>query len=246
MLITVSELIGKSWQDYKKNLHEWMIFAALIFAPNFILVMAGSFGGFLSEYAPWTGLPTDLIIIILILLSIFSSFWSSLALAHAVGTYITRKRSDHWKEHYAAVLPLLWPAFITGVIVTITLTAGVILFIIPGIIFLVWYSFTGYRVLFENESGLRALRESKKLVAGRWWEVAWRLFVFMFLSSLIFSVAFFIVGVFTTFLPVSEDVASITLVVSHFVLSSIFLIPITTLGALNLYFNLKENPIRTK
>lgn len=246
MLISVSNLITKSWQDYTKNLHEWMLFAALMFAPSFILVLAGSFLGFLSVYAPALTGSTDLIVLVLLALSVVVGFWSSLALTHAAGTFITKKQTDHWKEHYAAALPLLWPALVTGAFVTIAVTFGVILFIIPGIIFLGWYFFAGYRVIFENESGFKALRESKKMMFGRWWAVAWRLVVGVTVFSFLFSLAIFVVGVAVNFLPVSEDLISVVTIISHLALSSIFLIPTTTLVVSNLYFSLRENPVSSK
>ncbi len=45
-----------------------------------------------------------------------------------------------------------------------------ILFIIPGIIVAVWFGFSMYFVALEKIYFVNALKESKKLVVGRWWK----------------------------------------------------------------------------
>ena len=54
---------------------------------------------------------------------------------------------------------------------------GLILLIIPGIIFMVWYYFSSYVNVLEvnKNNGLEALTSSKELVKGRWFKTLWRL-----------------------------------------------------------------------
>jgi len=53
---------------------------------------------------------------------------------------------------------------------------GTLLFIIPGIIFSLWFMFAPYRVILsENkEKTKEVFSYSKKLVIGRWWAAFWR------------------------------------------------------------------------
>lgn len=68
--------------------------------------------------------------------------------------------------------------FLTGLITLF----GFLLFIIPGLIFLVWFSFAAIIAVIEGK-GVSAIKESKALVAGRFWPVAGRLFVLSILTN---------------------------------------------------------------
>ena len=61
----------------------------------------------------------------------------------------------------------LWVSILTWLAVI----GGLILLIVPGIIFGVWFTFSGYTVMLEDRKGLSALRRSKQLVKGNGWYV---------------------------------------------------------------------------
>ena len=60
-----------------------------------------------------------------------------------------------------------------------------ILLVIPGIIFAVWYSFTTMVVVLEGLRGSDAMRKSKSYVQGRWWGVFGR----VILLSIVIGIA---------------------------------------------------------
>jgi len=62
---------------------------------------------------------------------------------------------------------LLWTNFLA----ILAITGGIILFIIPGILFAVWFSQVNFVVVQEQLSGPAALRRSRQLVRGRFWDV---------------------------------------------------------------------------
>lgn len=63
------------------------------------------------------------------------------------------------------------------------LTGAFLLFFIPGIIFLVWFSFGQFIFAAEDEKGMHALLKSKEYVRGQWFEVFGRLFVIWGVSA---------------------------------------------------------------
>ncbi len=69
------------------------------------------------------------------------------------------------------LLPLIWVSIIVGVLVSL----GFIVFIIPGVLLLVWYRFSQDFVILDGLRGRAALIASKKLVAGRWWKAFTRI-----------------------------------------------------------------------
>lgn len=109
-------------------------------------------------------------IIILSLLSI----WLSVALTKAVADILENKPNQDWKTTFRSISPVVWPAIYTSLLAGIIIFGGTLLFIIPGIIFSVWYMFSTYAVILDGKKGREALRMSKSLVTGRWWRILWR------------------------------------------------------------------------
>ncbi len=64
-------------------------------------------------------------------------------------------------------------SFLTGIFVML----WSFLFIIPGIIFGIYYSLSLWTYIYENKTGTNALRRSKELVKGYWWSVFGRYFL---------------------------------------------------------------------
>ena len=74
-----------------------------------------------------------------------------------------------------------WVAFLMGILTFL----GFVIFIIPGIVIYVWLSLSLYVLVFEDIKGKNALRRSRILVKGYWWELFSRLFLFFLLVSVI-------------------------------------------------------------
>lgn len=79
--------------------------------------------------------------------------------------------------------------FLRGLI----LLVGFILLVIPGVIFLVWFTFSHFEVVLTGAGIKESLSRSKALVAGKFWKVLGRLIVFGLFQLLI--------QVFLTILP---------------------------------------------
>jgi len=72
------------------------------------------------------------------------------------------------------VLNLLWISILVGAVVL----GGLLLVVIPGLIFVVWFIFATYVYLNQGIGGLSALRVSKEYVRGFFWRLVWYFFVF--------------------------------------------------------------------
>jgi hypothetical protein len=75
------------------------------------------------------------------------------------------------------------PAIGTNIVMGIFLVGLFLLFIAPGVIFIVYWSFAMMVVLFEDKSFLHALKFSKAVVEGRWWRTLGILLAFSILSA---------------------------------------------------------------
>lgn len=97
-----------------------------------------------------------------------------------------------------------WPLLLINVLVAVFVFLWSLLLIIPGIIFAVYYAFSGWVLIYEGHKGRSALKRSKELVKGYWWAVVGRyivLYLALFLVTIVLDILAGIggeaVGVFT-------------------------------------------------
>jgi hypothetical protein len=246
MLIKAGDIISKSWQVYAENFKKLLPYMAFLFVPNFILGLVGYTSLYLDRYAS-SGmfvLANNIIMLAVFVASLIFTLWAAMALAKNLGAIIAKQPLLAYKESFSITSHLLWPIIYTTLLVGLIVAGGTVLFIIPGIIFAVWYCFTYYNVLFEEKRGIAALVASKSMVAGRWWQILWRLVapaVFYGLILLILSSALtYIAGIlFNDFTYIAVNGLANSLI-------SVVISPLTALTTLILYFSAKENPAPIK
>ncbi|NOY13037.1 MAG: hypothetical protein GXP51_04950 [Deltaproteobacteria bacterium] len=125
---------------------------------------------------------------------------------------LAQGRRQLWK--FAGLLLLL------GLIVT----GGSLLLIIPGVIFIVWFSFCQFILAEEGISGRAALEKSRQLVEGYWWQIFGR---FLLLLLIILAIS-----TLTARLPVIGTLLNVT--------GSLLLIPFSLFYCFLLYQDLKR------
>lgn len=141
------------------------------------------------QNADFSNIPMLVGFIAISLLSIVIGLWSQTTTYFSilnVQNNIIGVEKEVLKLGFAKVFKYLLISLILGLIVL----AGSILFIIPAIIFGVWFSFAKFLVLDKNVGIREALRTSKEMVKGRFWKVLGRSFVFglfTFIVSLVLS-----------------------------------------------------------
>ncbi|MEI6296813.1 MAG: hypothetical protein WCO84_04185 [bacterium] len=82
--------------------------------------------------------------------------------------------SEIIKGGFSKILSVLWIMIISFFIIS----AGGVLFLIPGVIFSVWFSLSLSVLFGEDKKGMDALLVSRAYVDGYWLGVLWRSFVF--------------------------------------------------------------------
>jgi hypothetical protein len=100
---------------------------------------------------------------------------------------------DALKLSYKVWLPTSWVVVLQNIITGLLM----LLFIIPGFIWLIYYTFATYAVALEKNRGKAALDYSKALVQGRWWKIC----DFIFLVGLITTIPFFFSITLYKFIP---------------------------------------------
>ncbi len=181
MLISPIDIFKKSWQICQANLWAfwgmvvWLLIPALLLGLlNFIDQKLGT--AFIDYSVP--------MYLALSALAFIIGLWVNIVLARLIFNALRQQSVDKralTREAWRDTVSYLWVSILVGVIALL----GLILFIIPGLIFAVWYSFAALIFVLEGVKGYAALKQSKSLVSGRFWSVIWRWIVPYFIYSVI-------------------------------------------------------------
>jgi hypothetical protein len=154
------------------------------------------------------------------LVFMFFSVWVEVAMLQSI--IYGRGFRDSFSESKHKVLSYLGTDLLVGLMVLF----GIILLIVPGIIWAIWYTFAPVIVVAESIGGWEALKKSKSYVVGRWSAVAWRVAVL----ALVFGIAEAVVG-----WVVGKNLSGLTNAIIGFLT-----LPLVTVYHYILYKNLKE------
>lgn len=177
MLISAKEIILQSIELYKKNTHLFIKYMLVLFIPTGIIAILGAILGSTSQMVYFYGFGITLTLyILLVILGSVASLWITLAFIKIIAGKYEKKEVPGIKTSLLSVKQLIIPAILVSILNALIVLGGFILLIIPGIIFAIWFAFAVYDVaLSDTKEPVQALKNSKKLVDGRWWEVFWRL-----------------------------------------------------------------------
>lgn len=169
-------LLEEAWKIYRRNFKIFLVLSLLV-----------SFSSFTSNILPFLGginlKSSPALVILLTIVGIAVSFWGSVSMLYTIrdeenGTNIRDSLAKGWKK----LLPYAWVLFLS---IFITF-GGLILFIVPGILFFVWFFMADFIVVSENVGGMSALLKSREYIRGYFWAVAGRLLFVWIIGILTF------------------------------------------------------------
>lgn len=171
------DLLKDSWRLYITTWNEslkisiWFLYFGLI---AFVLSIIEKFSPSASTLFE---IPVSLAIGIV-------AYWVGVRLIQGMLCLEAGKKIDFSKEEsrraWNLVLPTLWVAILQ----TLVVIGGFMLFIFPGVFFVIALSFSQMIVIDQGVRGMQAIKASRDLVKGRWSQTAWRLFVTSFALGL--------------------------------------------------------------
>ncbi len=185
-LTGIGELFSNSWQIYKSRIGT--LITLYLFSAISCVVLLGIFigTGFLLSYVlSESKIPIILSIVIGIPIGFTALFWGMAAFTFAVA-HGSLGIKDALEKGWQRVSAFIWLFTILGFIIT----GGFLLFLIPGLIFLVWFTFAQFILAVDDERGMNALLKSKEYVKGYWFDVFLRLLVIWLVSMCIGMVPF--------------------------------------------------------
>lgn len=250
MLISITDLIVHSIALYKKHTKKFVTYALLIFIPGACITIMSAI---LPIFVPSTftvgviGVSYLLYVLFAFILS-FVSFWFSIAFIRIIAKGYTGQAIQTVSEELQGAKAVFWPAIGVSILTALAVFGGMLLLVIPGIIFGIWFAFSVYSTAIDHHSPIEAMTISKQMVDGRWWAVFWRLAIpSMVFAFLIVAVQFF-VELPLQFVLDHTDTRTL-LYVSWGVLAelisaliALLLAPLTTAIPTILYIELKKHP----
>ena len=237
-LITSIDIIKKGWQIYSKNFRLFLKPIIILAAISIVYILFQIVTAYINIQSSFLAIITFILAIILV----FIYLWMLIViikLADALYKNQTIDLVQLYPQSMKKVPSFFWVGIVMGLVVLL----GLILLIIPGFIFMVWYSFAPFINILEekNNKGLVALKASKNLVLGRWWPTFWRLLipeliVYLIMIIVITGLIYLIAGGNITIESINQSIFA-NAIISF---TSLLVTPLLVSFPIILYNNLKK------
>jgi len=242
MLISISDLTRQSWENYLKTWRKFLPFLLVLIGIVLMRYFLGFAGLYLNAYTKLSSLSVDLTLFIIFLALYILGLWTTLSIIKNSQNLNKNIETENFKNSYINSSRYILPTILVSFLVGLILIFGSILFLIPGIIFFVWYYYSTYAIVFENESGLKSLKTSKSLVLGRWFAMGFRIIIPKIIFGIFLVILIIIIpAVINKIFHPSIIKYDIIIEITKGVLTAITL-PLFIWSDTILYFSAKENP----
>lgn len=157
-------ILRDAWSIYGKNFKSWLVLVSPLAGLAAVFIIGGGFFPNLADsLSTWTALGFFLLIVAVLVFAtrVFGNA-TIIAANNALSGHPTKTL-----EAYRQGLKLFWPTLWVEVLRLLLTLAGLILLVVPGIIWGLRYSLATQTVILENKRGLDAFRRSKELTSGK-------------------------------------------------------------------------------
>lgn len=157
---------------------------------------------------------------------------------------LTKSISEHYLgndisvgDAYKSVTPKIWTLLGAGILVSLVVFGGMLLLIVPGIIFSLWFALTTPAIIAEDAKAKEGMGRSRELARGN----LGKIFSVLFLTSIIAGIIGMIISVpFSIFSNImGPGVFSTTIGQIGSITGNILAAPISAAAAILLYYDLR-------
>jgi hypothetical protein len=183
-MLGAGELIKKTWEVFSKN---WKGLVLVSLVPTLVSLAVGVvfaiFGAVGMGIGAMGGLgvPVAAVMVVLGILVlvgvIYVGAWGAVAMVAAAKEAIDGQVVKV-KETYGKAKPLVWKYVWVMFLVSMVVSGGWLLLLVPGIVFGIWFFAAQFVVVDEGLGGMAAMMKSKAYVKGHAAGVFGRMFVF--------------------------------------------------------------------
>ena len=185
-LLSLGDLLKNSFEIYKKNSHTFISLMAL-HAVAFLVFLPAALLFIIPRSHFYKLVLFALLLIVFAIAMLIIGLWVQVSLLFAIKNRNSKVNlQKSLRQGWEHITAYIWVTLLVGLVVF----GGILLFIIPGIIFSIWFSFSKYVFVAEGKESTKALIKSKELVMGNWWGIFGRILVVTLLASLISYIPF--------------------------------------------------------
>lgn len=172
----VGDILNAAFDLYKRHWQHLIAIAFVFYviASSITLVLTIAFG-------VWGALGGAIILLIGI-------FWLTGALVEAVADVRDGRGDLSVGDTFAKVWPRVWTLLGASILAGLGIAAGIVLFIVPGLILLTWWALIPPAIVLEHKGVFESFGRSRELVRGNGWSVFGVLIITYLLSSVISGV----------------------------------------------------------
>jgi uncharacterized membrane protein len=168
-----------------------------------------------------------------VVLGVFSAIGQALytgAVVESVEDMRDGRRDYSAVELLRGAAPYLFPLIVTGILYGLSIAVGLILLIVPGLLFLTWFSLYAPAIVVEKRGVFDAFTRSRELVRGNGWRVFGVIVVAFILQSVIQNLL--------SQIGINADSLALRLILS--VVGGVITAPIMGLAVSVVYFQLRD------
>lgn len=180
-------LLKNSWVVYKENWARYIFLSVLPYLSVVVYALIAVFfviaGVLLSSSHNYNALIL-LISIGVILTIIYFTVTFSIGSVALISLVHSRGRLSI-KESLQKGWHVLWQYWWVTFLGSLLISGGFFLFLIPGIIFSIWFIFAVYIFVIDGTKGMNAILKSREYVRGHWWGVLGRILLVSILVYLV-------------------------------------------------------------
>src|SRR5262245_17322937 len=233
--LTTGALLDRAVRLYANNFALLLGITAVAYVPFYVIMLLFQSSMSLSphdENAPWAAI---------LYLIVFIVLWTSIAfpIAGGAATYaISERYLGNQVTIQAALrrgLANFWSVSIAQITVSVRVVIGLLLFLVPGILWWLSYSVVVPTILVEGQKALPSLRRSRELMKGQRGKAFAIVIVLVLLAGLSAAGA----GSVSTFLFSTDSAGGAVLYAAINNLMSIFLAPLGIVATILLYYDMR-------
>lgn len=234
-------LLRNAYDIYRANAKTFLGITVLLPITAAIIALAGSVldAVFVLSLPQTTAIALSVLGLTIAVVAFVAVLWVQVALLVAIRDHRQQLRI---RDAFLSAWPKLLSFFWMALIISLLIAGGLFFFVIPGILFAVWFSLAYYVFITEDTRGVSAALQSKEYVRGYWGNVLWRIIVI----ALIILAAHFFVGLIA--LPFENSSATVMQGVGYLLSATvtILLTPLISTYLFLLYTALRDlHPERT-
>jgi hypothetical protein len=154
--VEIGPILNRVIETYSATAGVLLPGALIVFLP--VALLAAIFAGSAAAF-------------IVVLLSLVASVWYAGMVARTVQDVQDGRVDASLNELFASVTPVLGQLIVLGILASLGIGLGLVLFIVPGLILLTIWSVAAPVVVIESADALQALGRSRALVRGNGWTV---------------------------------------------------------------------------